>query len=1032
MPDLSISLLGPFEATLDKRPLTPFRTKSVQALLIYLVCEAGRPHQREALMALLWPGMPLTSAQANMRQTLYRLRKLVPEVKGKSGETAVPFLISNRQTIQINPDADYFSDIQRFSTYVDSEPEQAITLYRDDFLVNFYLPESEPFENWAAARREAYRRQMLLALEGATAVHIQQANYDQAIQLAQHQLSIDNLRESSHRQLMEAWARNGRRQQALTHYNALTQLLQNELAIDPEPETLALVEAIRSGEIDGDSHQTTEPVNQPAPPQHNLPQRLTSFVGRQKEITTITDLIDQNRLIMLTGVGGIGKTNLCLEVGRLIFKTFPDGVWLVELAPITDPALVPQTAAHTLGVRVTSDRPVFEVLLEFLSKKSCLLILDNCEHVIDSAAHFVETVLQACPHIKILASSREALAVPGEIPYRVPPLSIPNVHQPSLITDWGKYDAVRLFVERATTVLPDFQITSANFNALVQICQRLDGIPLAIELAAARVSVLTTEQIAARLDDRFRLLTGGSRTALPRQQTLRALIDWSWDLLTKREQLLLQRLSVFAGGMSLEAVEAICADELLDVYDLLDLLSELVNKSLISVNRKSGQETRYQMLETIRQYAQERLANSGLGATFRERHLVYFRQMAEEAEQALAGPDQANWLNRLETDLDNVRAALSWAREIDIETGLKVATSLWRFWENGYVREGEGWLTQFLGSSTLITISAKAKAIWVQGRFNVDLANLERAYALAEESLALYQELEDQHGIVLTLMLKSYSSPVLDSRKRQASLQECLTLFRSLGDKLWVADILNWMGFFESELNNYEQAKIYLQESESIFRELGHLAGLAMVLNSFTETALWEGDYASAKTMVKESLAIQESLGPRRSSISLQLLGRLHFRLGNYQQASTYLEKSLSMLLQSGEKLQSYWVSARLGFLYLRMGELAKAQATFDACQRHFKEAGIIIGVVYALEGLASLAAVQKQAEKAVRLFAWADATREMLENPRPPAAQTAAEHDMALIIEMMNKEWVAATKTAGEEMTMEQAIANALSTDKG
>ena len=334
----------------------------------------------------------------------------------------------------------------------------------------------------------------------------------------------------------------------------------NELAIEPEPETRRLLEAIRSGELSQAPARATphtSPIEVEPLPKHNLPQRLTSFVGREKEITAITELIGQNRLVMLTGVGGIGKTNLCLQVGRQMLDAFSDGVWLIELAPITDPALVAKTTANTLGLRESSGgtlvafardsqesqpRSILQQLLDYLQEKECLLILDNCEHVIEAAAQFAKTLLQTTTGVKILASSREALGVLGEIPFRVPSLTVPAVQQVTAVTEWQQFDALTLFVDRATAVSPEFRVTEDNFPSIVKICQRLDGIPLALELAAARVSVLNTAQIATRLDDRFRLLTGGSRTALPRQQTLRALIDWSWELLTETEQMLLQRL----------------------------------------------------------------------------------------------------------------------------------------------------------------------------------------------------------------------------------------------------------------------------------------------------------------------------------------------------------------------------------------------------------------------------------------------------------------------------------------------------------
>lgn len=1042
MNNLSFSLLGSFQAALNENPITQFRTKSVQALLIYLVCEAERPHQREVLMELLWPEMPQTSAQANMRQTLYRLRKLIPEVKGRN-RNAVPFLVTTRQTIQINPDADYFLDVIAF---IKSEPSQAISLYRGDFLADFYLPDSEPFEEWVGSRRAAYRRRVLEMMEGETAVHLQNTNYDEAIQLAQRQLEIDNLRENSHRQLMEAWARNGRRQEALTHYDNLRQLLQDELAIEPEPETITLIEAIRAGEMSRTpasfAPQSIQLADEPEHPSHNLPQRLTSFVGREKEIATISDLISQNRLVMLTGVGGIGKTNLCLQVGRTMLDAFPDGVWLVELAPIADPALVAKTTANTLGLRESSERSlisfaretqeseqrsILQLLLDYLQGKKCLLILDNCEHVIEAAAQFVNTLLQATTGVKVLASSREALGVLGEIPFRVPSLTVPSTHQLAAVNEWHQFDALTLFVERATAVSPEFQVTADNFPSLVQICQRLDGIPLALELAAARVSVLNTAQIATRLDDRFRLLTGGSRTALPRQQTLRALIDWSWELLTAAEQMLLQRLSVFAGGMTLEAVEAVCAGDGLDPYDLLDLLSELVKKSLVLSRREPRQPLRYHLLETIRQYAQERLMVTGQGATFRRHHLDYFMTWAKRVKPELTGPDQVIWLHHLEKELDNMRAALNWARETDCEAGLQLITASWRFWGYGYVGEGEMWLAQLMAKATSLAPAVKAKALQVWAIFNSNLFKNEEARLLLEKSLSLYQTLQDEAEITNSLRLLTLNHGWIENRM---ALLDLLPRLRNPGYELQLAEALLELGFYEAHQNNYEQAKAFMQESVSLYREIGHLTGLADVLQWSGWVAIWEGAFEAARLPLEESLAIHKQLGERRIFGSLQMLGVLHFKLGNYPLALQYLNESLALTQHSGAIATGYWTFVHLGYAHLRMGDLEEATAIFTKSVGQFNDVQEYMGIVYTLEGVASLAVRREQADRAVRLFAFADGMRVALHDPRPFSEQADVEQDLVAIREMIDEETFTAVYAEGQTMTMEEAIAYALESE--
>ncbi len=1015
MSDLTISLLGSFSATLDQQPITHFRTKSVQALLIYLVCEAKQPQQREQLMTLLWPDMPLASAQANMRQTVYRLRKLLPQVTGKDGETAVPFIITNRTTIQINPDARYFLDVDRF---VQSDPRQAIDLYRGDFLADFYLPNNEMFEDWARQRRIQYRRQVLQMLDTVTAVHLQQAQFNEAAQLAQRQLEIDNLRESSHRQLIEAWARNGRRQEALTHYDKLCQLLQDELAIEPEPETISLIEAIRLGA------STIATQNQPDDtlpvPLHNLPERRTSFIGRSKELKTITHLISHNQLVTLTGVGGVGKTNLTLQVGQALLSDFPDGVWFIELAPVTDPDLIWQTAVYALGLRETSNRPLPELLLNFLRKKQCLLIVDNCEHLLQAAAIFVEKVMQACPHVKILTSSREQLAIEREIQFQVPPLTFPDKTQQPTLAEWAHYDAVRLFVERATAVLPNYRVTTDNFHPLIQICQQLDGIPLALELAAARVNLLTTKQIAERLSDRFRLLNKGSKIALPRQQTLRALIDWSWDLLTTSEQELLQRVSVFIGGAGLEAVEGVCAGNGLDVHNILDLLTELTNKSLIVAQRTPGKPTRYQLLETIRQYAQEKLTASGQQDALRQHHLNYFQQVATALQQVLVGPDQVACINQLERELDNIRAALTWAQVTDNAAGVQLITTMWRFWDSRYAKEGEVWLAELLGTTAFVSPDIKAKAYWVRARFNFHMADFDNTRTMIQKSLALYETLENPAWIA---RCRVFMSLFIEWEKSQPVLLESLSQFRKLGDDLGVAETLLWLGYFEGEQNNYEQANAYLQESLSLYRELGHLIGMADTLNFLAEHAIWKGDYVGARPILDEGLAIEESLGSIRSSNTLRRLGLLHYRLGEYHQAKTYLEKSLALSQRTGEFHTSCWALADLGYVYLRDGSLTKANRTFIKSLRQFKELGNKDGLCFTLEGLASLAVSQRQAVRAIQLFAWANELRAVMQNPRPLVEEADVKQDLSTVKEMTDEETYAAAYTVGQVMTLEEAI---------
>ena len=815
----------------------------------------------------------------------------------------------------------------------------------------------------------------------------------------------------------------------------LAQLLATHLQV-PEAEQADFVRRAR-GEFMPDMRSPAEmSLPQPPvdaangqPPQHNLPQRLTSFIGREQEIETISTLVMEYRLVMLTGVGGIGKTNLSLQVGRSLLASFPDGVWFVEFAPIADRNLVARSVTAVFDLQESAEHAPIDLLREYLQDKKCLLILDNCEHLIDGVAQLASTLLSHCTDLKILASSREPLAVAGERPFPVPPLSLPQNQEQSILERWPQYEATRLFVERAQIVLPEYEVTADNVAPLVQICQRLDGIPLAIELAAARTKILTTAQIAERLDDRFRLLTSRSRDTLPRQQTLRALIDWSWELLSVDEQRLLSRLSIFAGGMDLEAVEAVCAGDDLETYELLDLLNELVNKSLVVAKREQGQETRYYLLETIRQYGQERLAEAGELELIQQRHLAYFLQLAETAEPGLRSHEQGMWLNRLEKELDNIRVALDWAQENDVEAGLRLIPALsWLLWVRGHGQEMENRLNQLLPQPSSASSQIKANATWWQGFLNlVQSQNLHpQAYTLFEECLAQFQALEDELGIARSLRFLGFILRQQgEFEEGQALLQESLALLRELGNEVEFADTLFWFAHGTSG----QVRKQHYQECESIYRRVGDSIGLQASLNQLGTLAVGVGDYETARARLEESLAIGELLNLRDIVQTFSLLGILYYRLGEYAQAQTMLEKFLVMIKKPGTPWPDNfkWQLAHLGYVYLRQGELAQAKQKFIQSQQLLKKSNNIIGVVYSLEGLASFYVHREQPEKAVCLFAWTDVTRKAIHDTRPPVEQADVDQDLAIIRDMIDEQTFATVYAEGKMLTMDQAIALAI-----
>jgi predicted ATPase len=455
-----------------------------------------------------------------------------------------------------------------------------------------------------------------------------------------------------------------------------------ENAITPElPQDPRRLRAVESAEA-----QPTTRTPQRAP--NNLPTQLSSFVGREKELAEVRRLLKDTRLLTLTGAGGCGKTRLALAAADELVETFEDGVWLVDLAPLSDPSLVPQAIASAPGVREQPGRSLTETLSDYLASRKVLLVLDNCEHLIESCAELAEFLLRSCPGLWVLATSREALGIAGEVAWPVPSLSLPDLRRVPNIDSLSRYEAARLFIDRAEAIKPTFALTEQNAPSVARICYRLDGIPLAIELAAARTKVLSVEEISERLDDCFGLLTTGNRTALPRQRTLYATMVWSHELLSEQEQILFRRLSVFAGGFTLQAAEAVCAGDDLERNEVLDLLSHLVDKSLV-IMRENSTGTRYRLLETVRQYGRERLKESE--DEVEQRHAGFFVGLAEEAEGELSGSDQARWLTLLQSEHDNLRAALSWSlgEKRNIELGVRLAAALWLFWfARGYLSEG--------------------------------------------------------------------------------------------------------------------------------------------------------------------------------------------------------------------------------------------------------------------------------------------------------------------------------------------------------
>ncbi len=597
--------------------------------------------------------------------------------------------------------------------------------------------------------------------------------------------------------------------------------------------------------------------------ENNLPLQVSSFVGREREIARVGELLADHRLLTLTGPGGSGKTRLALAVASEVLGGFEDGVWLVELASLSDPDLVPQAVASVLGVREVPGSPLADSLCLHLGSRGVLLVLDNCEHLVGACATLAEALLHSCPNLRILATSREALGVAGESLFAVPPLSLPDPRRLPALESLPRYEATRLFVERAAALKHDFSLTTGNAMAVAQVCYRLDGIPLAIELAAARVRVLSVEQISSRLDDSFRLLTGGSRSALAHQRTLRTAMDWSHDLLSEEERAMLRRLSVFAGGFKLEAAETVGEGEGIEGGEVLDLLSTLVDKSLV-LFEEQDEEARYRLLETVRQYGQEKLEESGEAGKARSRHAAWNLALAEEAEPELKGARQLMWLERLEGEHDNLRAAMRWLLgEGESERVARLGWALWLFWWiRGFFSEGRGWMEEALAKGGAMPASARAKTLFVAGTMATGQADFRSAEPLLEESLGSFRGLGDKRGAAYALGSIGIAAIGQGQQGRAIALhEESADLFLEVGDN-WAAATefcFSAAGYFKR--GDHVRAQQLAERGLALARETGDRAGTSAALYILATVAHASEDHERASGLFEEGLELTAEVG---------------------------------------------------------------------------------------------------------------------------------------------------------------------------
>lgn len=1003
---LNVQLLGSFRVTRGNDQVVDLDQPRLQFLLAYLLLHRDTAISRQQLAFAFWPDTSDTQARSNLRTLLHRLLEALPEGKD--------VLALDRHTVCWRSDARIVLDVAEFEDaaacadraekagdVADARRwlERACAIYTGELLPGCY-------DDWIPPIRERLSQTATHGLERLMAFLEAAQDFAAAIPHAQRLLRHDPLHEAGYRHLMRLQAATGNRTGVVRAFNACEAVLRKELGVAPDRETQVAYRAALQQAISAAATAPTVPVQRSAG-RGNLPVQLDSLIGREREAEQVGRLLTAHRLVTLIGPGGVGKTRLALRVASDLHPTLPEGAWWVDLASLTDDALIMPTIASALEVHAGAGRSTAQALADWLVDRTLLLVLDNCEHLASRVGAQARTLLEAAPRLRILATGQHALGLAGEIAWRVPVLDVPpeNLIPPGERTEavaaaLDRYACIRLFVERAQASLPSFALTTANANAVAEICRRLNGVPLAIELAAARIRTLTAEQILARLDDALTLLArqdaSPDQPTLPRQQALAATIAWSHELLSQPRRILFRRLAVFAGSFDLDAVEAVCAGHGIPAELILGLLADLEGRSLVEAEPIPGQR-RFRMHEVIRQYAAARLAEAGEAERLRTRHLDYYAGLVAAAQAPRAGEGQAAWLDRLAAEHDNLRAALAISlsaatREAN-EAGLRIVGGLWRFWvTRGFFREGRHW------AKTLLAAAPGGASDATPGRLS---------------------------ALRTAAMLARYQTDYADAR---TLFEQALAVSRRLDDRVAQATITRELGNLAHGAGDYPTALRCYEESLALCRETGDRQGESAVQGNLGLVAWQHGDPVAGRRHLEACLAIRRELGDEVGiAYALHLLADIAWSKGQQAEATSLNAESLSMRRRLGDRWGIAYSLDSLGVIAAQQGDGVGARAHFAEALSLFHELGSQHGLCDVLDHLAGLLADEGSFDSAAQLMAAAAAQRETVGAALPPNVRVEHERQLACLRDGLGAERFRAAWTLGRALTMERAVRRAL-----